>query len=298
MVAIFNMVCYACRQGGIALNIDIMPNKPLYMDMAYINGNWKYYTMDIHRHGLLECNYIAEGKCTYEIGGVPYHLTKRNLILLDSSIPHKITFNHEHPCTVMGMSLSFANAQASAAMPGFREVMAQSPDMHRLILSLEQALVFPDARALQGDILRLAREYDGRRDALYMNSLSYHLLSQIARLPLTEQSSVQHYVEKAQNYIKEAFYLIRSNEQIAEHLGLNATYLERIYKKATGSTLWESVTACRMAAAEELLAQPAIPIHEIDNMIGFVNRQTFYLQFKKRYGMSPTEFRKNKMNRP
>ena len=33
-------------------------------------------------------------------------------------------------------------------------------------------------------------------------------------------------------------------------------------------------------------------------MIGFVNRQTFYLQFKKRYGMSPTEFRKNKMNRP
>ena len=298
MVAIFNMMCYACRQGGIALNIDIMPNKPLYMDMAYINGNWKYYTMDIHRHGLLECNYIAEGKCTYEIGGVPYHLTKRNLILLDSSIPHKITFNHEHPCTVMGMSLSFANAQASAAMPGFREVMAQSPDMHRLILSLEQALVFPDARALQGDILRLAREYDGRRDALYMNSLSYHLLSQIARLPLTEQSSVQHYVEKAQNYIKEAFYLIRSNEQIAEHLGLNATYLERIYKKATGSTLWESVTACRMAAAEELLAQPAIPIHEIDNMIGFVNRQTFYLQFKKRYGMSPTEFRKNKMNRP
>ena len=298
MVAIFNMMCYACRQGGIALNIDIMPNKPLYMDMAYINGNWKYYTMDIHRHGLLECNYIAEGKCTYEIGGVPYHLTKRNLILLDSSIPHKITFNHEHPCTVMGMSLSFADAQAPAAMPGFREVLAQSPDMHRLILSLEQALVFPDARALQGDILRLAREYDGRRDALYMNSLSYHLLSQIARLPLTEQSSVQHYVEKAQNYIKEAFYLIRNNEQIAEHLGLNATYLERIYKKATGSTLWESVTACRMAAAEELLAQPAIPIHEIDNMIGFVNRQTFYLQFKKRYGMSPTEFRKNKMNRP
>ncbi len=280
------------------MNIDIMPNKPLYMDMAYINGNWKYCTMDIHRHGLLECNYIAEGKCTYEIGGVPYHLTKRNLILLDSSIPHKITFNHEHPCTVMGMSLSFADAQAPAAMPGFREVMAQSPDMHRLILSLEQALVFPDARALQGDILRLAREYDGRQDALYMNSLSYHLLAQIARLPLTEQSSVQHYVEKTQNYIKEAFYLIRNNEQIAEHLGLNATYLERIYKKATGSTLWESVTACRMAAAEELLAQPAIPIHEIDNMIGFVNRQTFYLQFKKRYGMSPTEFRKNKMNRP
>lgn len=274
------------------MNIEHLPAGPLYLDMAYINGNWKYYTMDVHRHGLLECNYIAEGKCTYEIGGIPYHLSKRNLILLDSSIPHKITFNHEHPCTVMGMSLSFGADSMAGGMPGLQQVLDSAPDVRRLLSSLDQALIFPDARALQGDILRLAREYEGRRDAFYLNSLSYHLLSEIARLPLTEQSSVQYYVEKAQNYIREAFYLIRSNDQIAEHIGLNATYLERIYKKATGRTLWESVTACRLSAAEELLGQPSIPIHEIDNMIGFANRQTFYLQFKKRYGMSPSEFRK------
>ncbi|MBQ9135083.1 MAG: helix-turn-helix transcriptional regulator, partial [Lachnospiraceae bacterium] len=100
--------------------------------------------------------------------------------------------------------------------------------------------------------------------------------------------------EKTEDYIKEAFYLIKNNDQIADHIGLNSTYLERIYKKTTGKTLWESVTTCRLAAAEELLAQPSIPINEIDNMIGFANRQTFYLQFKKRYGMSPSEFRKTK----
>ncbi|MDE6127566.1 MAG: AraC family transcriptional regulator, partial [Lachnospiraceae bacterium] len=126
----------------------------------------------------------------------------------------------------------------------------------------------------------------------YMTSLCYHLLCELTRLPLTPKSSTQYYVEKAKNYIKESFYLIKNNEQVAAHIGLNATYLERIYKKATGATLWESVTACRLSAAEELLAQPHIPIHEIDNMIGFSNRQAFYLQFKKRYGMSPSEFRK------
>ena len=292
MVVIFNILCYDGLKGGIALNIEHLPNLPLYVDMAYINGNWKYYTMDVHRHGLAECNYIAEGSCTYEIGGVPFHLTKRNLILLDSSVPHKITFNHEHPCTVMGMSLSFAGDAAPAAMPRLQELLAHSPEISCLFRALDGALVFPDARALQGDVLRMAREYDAQRDAFYLNSLGYHLLAEIARLPQTEQSSVQYYVDKAQNYIKEAFYLIRNNEQIAEHIGLNATYLERIYKKATGKTLWESVTACRLAAAEELLAQPGIPINEIDNMIGFANRQTFYLRFKRRYGMSPSEFRK------
>jgi len=295
MVAIFNMICYAAMEGGIPVNLDILPNKPLYTDMAYINGNWKYYTMDIHQHGFIECNYIAEGCCVYEIAGVPYHLNKRNLILLDSSLPHKISFNHEHPCTVMGLSLSFAAENEPAAMPCMRDVLNQAQDIRHLFQTLVGAIVFPDARSLHGDILRLAREYDCRRDPFFLNSLSYHLLSEIARLPQTEQTSVQFYTAKAQNYIKESFYLIRNNEQIAEHIGLNVTYLERIYKKATGKTLWESVTACRLAAAEELLAQPAIPINEIDNMIGFSNRQTFYLQFKKRYGMSPSAFRRQRL---
>ncbi|MBR4069230.1 MAG: helix-turn-helix domain-containing protein [Clostridia bacterium] len=276
------------------MNIEKLLNLPLYADMAYINGNWKYYTMDLHSHGVLECNYIALGSCTYEIGGVPYRLTRRNLILLDSSIPHKITFDRGAPCTVMGLSFSYTAPDAPAAMPPLRQALDSSPGLRTLLAGLEDAIVFPDARNLQGDILRLAREYEADRDALYLGSLSYHLLAELARLPLTERSSVQYYVEKAQNYIREAFYLIRSNGDIAAQIGLNATYLERIYKKTTGRTLWESVTACRLAAAEELLAQPGIPINEIDTMIGFANRQTFYLQFKKKYGISPSEFRKRK----
>ena len=296
MVAIFNMLCYDLPREGIALNTALLPDLPLHTDMAYTNGNWKYYTMDVHSHGLLECNYIATGSCTYEIGGVPYPLRKRNLILLDASIPHKITFSHEHPCTVTGMSLSFTAPDAPAAMPCLQTLLGRSPELRQLLERLDGALVFPDAHALYGDLLRLAREYEGRRDPLYLDSLSYHLLSEIARLPLTEQSSAQHYVAQAQTYIRESFYLIRSNRQIADHIGLNVTYLERIYRQATGRTLWESVTACRLAAAEELLAQSAIPIHEIDTMIGFANRQTFYLQFKKRLGMSPSEFRRRKLS--
>ena len=38
-------------------------NLPICIDSAYMNGNWKYYTMETHNHGLLECNYIVEGSC-------------------------------------------------------------------------------------------------------------------------------------------------------------------------------------------------------------------------------------------
>lgn len=271
--------------------IEKMPNLPLYVDLAYMNGNWKYYTMVTHSHGLLECNYIAEGSCIYEIDGTDYQLTQKNLILLDSSIPHKIRFNHEHPCTVLGFSLSFCEP-GSVAFPGLFDILNNSLDICRLFATLKQATIFPDARSLRGDMLRLYHEFEGRKDPLYLTSLSYHLLCEISRLPQTQKASASYYVEKAESYIKEAFYLIKNNEQIADYIGLNATYLERIYKKATGATLWETVTSCRLDAAKELLSQPGIPIHEIDNMIGFANRQTFYLQFKKKFGMSPSEYRR------
>lgn len=276
--------------------IEKLSNLPLYVDCAYMNGNWKYYTMEKHTHGILECNYIAEGSCVYEIDGVDYELKQKNLILLYSALPHKIKFNHEHPCTVLGFSLSFTS-DTPGAFPGLLTVLNNSLDICRMLASLKQARIFPDARSLRPDMLRLFHEFEGRQDSLYMTSLAYHLLCEIARLPLSEKSSVSHYAEKAENYIREAFYLIKNNEQIASHIGLNATYLERIYKKETGRSLWESVTTCRLNAAEELLQQPGIPIREIDNMIGFANRQTFYLQFKKRYGMSPSEYRKNYSSR-
>ena len=274
------------------MTIAKLPNLPLYIDNAYMNGNWKYYTMEMHSHGFLECNYIENGSCIYEIDGKEYELGQKNLIVLDSSLPHKIKFNPDKPCTVLGFSLSFDYARPAMAFPGILDILNTSLELCLFLTALRGARIFPDASDLKADMLRIHKEFEGRKNPLYLNSLSYHILSELPLLPTSEKSSAQYYVEKAEDYIKESFYLVKNNEMIANHIGLNATYLERIYKKATGISLWESVTRCRLAAAKELLANPQIPIKEIDNMIGFANRQTFYLQFKKRYGISPSEYRK------
>ena len=88
-----------------------------------------------------------------------------------------------------------------------------------------------------------------------------------------------------------AAVLIPSPNVAENHQYFNALELQKAgaavvleEKDLTGELLVKTV--------EQLLAQPGIPINEIDNMIGFANRQTFYLRFKRRYGMSPSEFRK------
>lgn len=272
--------------------INKLPDFPLYVENAYLNGSWKYYTDAAHCHGLLECCYIVDGSCTLEVEESTFSLSPKNLVLFNSSLPHKISVKPEASCTILGFSLSPDTAPGSAAFPTLLTVLNTSLDVCRMLLSLKQALVFPDAHSLYDDILRLLGEFESRKDAFYLTSLAYHLLSAISRLPLTEKSAVPYYVEKAENYIRESFYQIKNNEQIAAHIGLNPTYLERIYKKATKTSLWEAVTLCRLAAARELLKQSPLPISEVERRVGFANRQTFYLQFKKRYGMSPSEYRK------
>ena len=68
--------------------------------------------------------------------------------------------------------------------------------------------------------------------------------------------------------------------------------MERIFKRETGSTIWQYVMECRMDAAKDLLENTPIPIGEIDPLIGMNSRQTFYIQFKRHYGVSPAEYRK------
>jgi len=275
--------------------IHTLPNKPLKVAYAGSVGGWKQDNGHSRECNFLEGIYVENGNLQVTIDDTTYALAEKNLLLINATVPYRLHLPEKCTGNFLRFSLSFDETE-SPVFPGLLNVLNISLDICRMMLSLNQALVFPDAHALRGDLVRLAKEYAGRRDHAFMTSLTYHLLCELSRLPLTAKSGVQAYVEKADSYIHEHFYEIKNNEQIAAHVGLNGTYLERIYKKHYGISLWECVTVCRLAAARELLLQPGLPIKEIEARVGFYNRQTFFLQFKKRYGMSPTEYRKQELN--
>lgn len=275
--------------------IHTLPNKPLKVAYAHSVGSWKYDSLSAQEGNFLEGIYVEDGNLTVTIDDISHALVPKNLLLINASTPHKLHFTENASGNILRFSLSFDETD-TPVFPGLLNVLNISLDVCRMMLSLNQALVFPDAHGLRNTLARLVKEYEGRRDHVYMTTLAYHLLCELSRLPPTVKSNVQAYVEKADAYIHDCFYQIKNNEQIAAHVGLNGTYLERIYKKYYGISLWECVTVCRLAAARELLLQPDLPIKEIEARIGFSNRQTFFLQFKKRYGMSPSEYRKQELN--
>lgn len=71
----------------------------------------------------------------------------------------------------------------------------------------------------------------------------------------------------------------------------NSKQLNSAFKKYAGTTVYEYLREERMKQARLLLANTTTPIQEIADEIGFSDTANFSTAFKKRFGLSPREFR-------
>jgi AraC-like DNA-binding protein len=272
------------------MKISNIKNQILVPDSAYINGNWKHYNMDFHAHGVLEFNYILEGSCSYIVDGNIYELQKKNLLVIDSSKGHKKIFNHTVPCTVLGFSIDTAKTDFPAADLSY--LLEQNNELLLLLESLNGAFIIPDAHSIKNDMEELTQEFAERKAPFYLYTLANKLLISIARLSQKKNGRISEYIHNIEEYVQCNYHQIENIADIASYIGLHQTYMERIFKKEKNQTLWDYVTDYRLQAAANLLAYSDVLVGEIDALVGMNSRQVFYLQFKKRFGMSPLEYRK------
>ena len=90
---------------------------------------------------------------------------------------------------------------------------------------------------------------------------------------------------------------IPSIEQIADKLSVSQRYLSDTLKKETGKTTTEHLQLYLIDEAKNILLNPNKSISEVAYELGFEYPQYFSRLFKKKEGLSPSEFReKYKMN--
>ena len=83
-------------------------------------------------------------------------------------------------------------------------------------------------------------------------------------------------------------------EDLAGQVHLNVDYLNRIFKKETGSTLGNYVTSQKMERAKFLLLKTDWSIGDVAAAVGYYNYSSFNRSFKKMTGESPQEWRKRR----
>lgn len=95
------------------------------------------------------------------------------------------------------------------------------------------------------------------------------------------------------DYIKDNYKDI-TIQKLTERFHFQEDYFNRLLKSNTGRTYIEYVQRIRLAEADRLLVETDRKIDQISAMVGYQNKGYFYKIFRKKYKMTPGEFRRIK----
>lgn len=250
--------------------------------------NWKNYYQSFHTHdtGCLEIDYIVEGSCIYHLKDHEIRLNRRCLLLHDGSRPH----DYQVPDSCLNMSILCYPRELSPNAGSISGILTAFPYMKSFFGRLGDGILLRNA----GNMYPLAREindsFHSGTPPMYLNMLINKFLIDSVNTSYY-QSPSRLYTEQVKDYIRYHYFSIQNLEEIAKELSLNKVYMERVFKQETGISIWNYLNEIRMEKAAYYLARSNVPIGSIDELVGIHSRQNFYLLFKKKYAMSPSQYR-------
>ena len=86
-----------------------------------------------------------------------------------------------------------------------------------------------------------------------------------------------------------------SIEFLAGRLGYSKYYLSALFKKETGCSIGDYIKIARVERAKVLLASTNINVESIWETVGFSSRSVFGKAFHSVVGMTPREYRDQKL---
>ncbi|MBR5308794.1 MAG: Cof-type HAD-IIB family hydrolase [Clostridia bacterium] len=97
---------------------------------------------------------------------------------------------------------------------------------------------------------------------------------------------------KLNHIINSCFMNDLTNAAIAEMLFISERQLSRIALKHYGMSIRTAITDRRLVTAEKLLAGTDETVESIGSSVGYNSKSGFYRDFRKKYGITPIEYRK------
>ncbi|MDG0790034.1 response regulator [Cohnella ginsengisoli] len=100
-------------------------------------------------------------------------------------------------------------------------------------------------------------------------------------------------IQKVLAYIHNYFDHDLTLEELAHHVGLNSSYLSRLFKEQTSMMLIPYINQYRVKKSLDDLLAGKLKTYEIAEKVGFNSADNYYIAFKKVYGQPPNEYRKS-----
>jgi AraC-like DNA-binding protein len=125
-----------------------------------------------------------------------------------------------------------------------------------------------------------------------VNALTIKLLLELtAKVKKSSEKMLSASAEKVKGYVASHLYERITVAEVAENLGLSASYLNSSFKQQTGSCITDYIQMKKIEEAKTLLSAGADSIADIWTNLGYYDQSHFSRIFKKHTGFTPKQFR-------
>ncbi len=248
-----------------------------------------------HIHSQYELYFLLSGERRYFIDGEIYNVSPGNLVIVPRDTIHRtMALNRKGYDRYV---LYFTEE----SLGGLREELGEKEFLRLISLGCVQlpAEQIPPVRE------RLERIYAEQQlgdpfSSAMMRSVLREILLTALRHGVKKNCALSEGADKIQHvarYISENFTEPLTLDDAARMACMEKTYFSKRFKALTGFNFSSYITQLRLSAARQLLLNTEMNISEIAAQAGFSGSNYFGDVFLRVYGLSPTEYRKQRKER-
>lgn len=238
----------------------------LFYGIEKLTGSW--HVLETKAPMFARVYYIMGGTTRYTDSHFTHTLKKDWLYIFPSHAPYEMTTDPDDPLECMYLHLDIHTADLSRliAVP-----VEAEPELRHLLALMCDAI----AAAYPPSYLELLAQ-------------SFEALCLIKQLFQSVDADTGRYIKA----LRETYTTNIPLDDISASLGYSTEYFIRIFQKKLGVSPHQYVISLRMSDAVRMLIKGKT-LDEIAESIGYSDGHSFSNAFRRYYGISPSEYRKN-----
>lgn len=256
-----------------------------------ISENPKEESFPMHAHDQIEIFCFVSGCCKYLVEGSEYYLQEGDIMVMRPSETHNLCVLDNTPYErivihIMPEVISAFDPEGILLKPFFDRPLGKYNQYH--------CSDFPSNLYML--LMSCFKGESKLGNRLECDTKVYAVLGEIYKAYVEKMKSVpeEEAVDTSDNAVKiikhinDHLFEQLSLKEISEMFYISQSQLNRIFRRATGSPVWEYITIKRLIAARSQI-QKGLPAGKVCTICGFKDYSSFYRLYKERFGVSPKQ---------
>ena len=271
--------------------------------LIQVRPHTRFVRFPEHRHNYIEVIYMCQGTTTHIINGKEILLREGELLFLNQNAVQEILPAGKDDIAVNFIVLPefFDTAfnmisKEENMLKTFLVDALCGKDGETSYLHFHVADILPVQNLVENIVWTIFYDSSNKRSCtqITMGLLFLQLVNYMDKMETGRNRFDTEITAAVLSYIDE-HYRSGTLSELAEQMNTDIYWLSREIKNRTGKTYKELLQEKRMQQAVWLLSNSAVSVSDIIESVGYDNTSYFYRKFREKYGMSPKEYRVNKI---